>query len=95
MIGTSIEVSKKKSGIFLAIVSEVHSGTEHTVELDDEYYRKLTAGRISAEELIEKSFYFLLKRESSKSILSRFNLKIIQRYFPEYEQEIMEEHDGN
>jgi len=95
MTGTGIEVRKKKSGDFLVIVSGTHSGTEHIVELDEEYYRKLTGGRISAEELIINSFNFLLKRESSEMILSRFNLKIIQRYFPEYEQEIMEAQDEN
>ena len=33
---------------------------------------------------------FLLEREPKESILSRFDLPIISRYFPEYEEEIGE-----
>ncbi|MBL7197436.1 MAG: hypothetical protein ISS47_05015 [Candidatus Omnitrophica bacterium] len=73
---------------FLVIVDEGNSKTEHTVTLDDEYYQKLTRGKITEEELIRKSFQFLLERESKETILSRFNLKVIKRYFPKYEEEI-------
>jgi len=31
---------------------------------------------------------FLLERESKESILSTFDLRVIEKYFPEYEQEI-------
>ncbi|MEW6680805.1 MAG: hypothetical protein AB1297_07320, partial [bacterium] len=58
------------------------------VTLDDGYYQDLTKGNITKEELIERSFEFLLKREPKESILSRFNLKVINRYFPEYEEDI-------
>ena len=40
------------------------------------------------EELIRKSFEFLLEHEPKESILSRFDLTVISRYFPEYEGEI-------
>jgi len=83
-----IEVKKKKEGEFLVIVDEENSRTKHRVELDDEYYRALTQGKITEEELLKKSFRFLLERESKESIFSRFNLKVIKRYFPEYEEEI-------
>lgn len=83
-----IEVKKKNAGEFLVIVEEGSSKTRHNVELDDEYYRKLTGGEITKEELIKKSFEFLLEKESKESILSRFNLEVIKRYFPEYEKEI-------
>jgi hypothetical protein len=38
--------------------------------------------------LVEKSFEFLLERESNTSILSSFDLPVIGRYFPEYESTI-------
>jgi len=82
-----IEV-KKKDGEFIVTVEEGGSRTRHVVTLDNEYYEKLTHGKITEEELIERSFEFLLKRESKESILSRFNLKVINRYFPEYESKI-------
>jgi hypothetical protein len=83
-----IEVKKKNEKEFAVVVDEEGSKTEHTVTLNDDYYQRLTGGRITKEELIKKSFQFLLERESKESILSRFNLEIIKRYFPEYEEEI-------
>ena len=47
-----------------------------------------TGGKNSEEELIKRSFDFLLKRESKESILSQFNLKVISTYFPGYEKQI-------
>ena len=48
----------------------------------------MTKGIKSKEELILFSFKFLLERENNTSILSNFNLEIIQNYFPEYKNEI-------
>jgi hypothetical protein len=36
------------------------------------------------ERLLEASFEFLLQREPATSILSRFALSVIERYFPDY-----------
>ena len=38
--------------------------------------------------LVEESFRFLLEREPKESILSRFSLSTIERYFPEYAEQI-------
>lgn len=62
--------------------------TTHTVTLIDSYHQKLTDGKITPEELIERSFEFLLEREPNTSILRRFDLPVIQTYFPEYEKTI-------
>jgi hypothetical protein len=62
--------------------------TTHTVTLSPKYYEQLTGKRVSPELLIEKSFEFLLERESNTSILSTFDLPVINRYFPEYERTI-------
>lgn len=62
--------------------------TKHTVLLTDEYYDSLTKKKISKKKLLEYSFYFLLDKESNTSILSSFELSIISKYFPEYENEI-------
>ena len=40
------------------------------------------------EELLEASFAFLLDREPKESILRRFELPVIERYFPDYPQRI-------
>jgi len=62
------------------------NGMDFNVSLDQGYYEKLTSGKIGKEELIKRSFEFLLEREPKESILKNFNLKVIQRYFPEYEK---------
>jgi len=62
--------------------------TTHTVTVRPEYCERLTGGRVPAERLLERSFDFLLERESNRSILSSFDLSVIQRYFPAYEETI-------
>jgi hypothetical protein len=37
------------------------------------------------EGLVERSFAFLLEREPSSAILATFDLSVIQRYFPDYD----------
>ena len=70
------------------VTVEGASTTVHSVTVTPEYLQKLTGGHASAETLIEKSFEFLLERESNTSILRSFDLTVIQRYFPEYERTI-------
>jgi hypothetical protein len=82
-----IEVVQKGDGIFEVTVKE-STTTTHTVTLSSDYYLKLTAGKVPAEILIEKSFEFLLERESNEMILSHFDLPVIVDYFPEYETNI-------
>jgi len=83
-----IKVKKKNEQEFLVTIEEEGSRSEHTVSLEDDYYQNLTDGKTSKEELIRKSFKFLLEREFKESILSEFNLRIIKNYFPEYEEKI-------
>ncbi len=79
-----IKVEKKNQQEFTVKVE----GKEYNISLDDDYWQDLTGGKIPKEELIKKSFEFLLEREPKESILSRFNLRIINQYFPEFEEEI-------
>jgi len=83
-----IEVKKKRQQEFMVKVEEKGSSTEHTVTLDDNYHQELTQGKTTKEELIRKSFEFLLEREPKESILSKFNLRVIRQYFPEFDQKM-------
>ena len=85
----TIRVEKTGDGVYQVTV-ENGSTTRHTVTVTPEYWQRLTGGRVSSETLIEKSFEFLLERESNSSILPSFDLPVIQRYFPEYESIIGE-----
>jgi hypothetical protein len=40
------------------------------------------------ETLVRATFEFLLEREHVRSILTRFDLTVVSRYFPEYPAEI-------
>jgi hypothetical protein len=82
-----IQVEKLDDTTFKVTVTS-GSTTTHTVTVSPDYYQKLTGGGVPAETLVEKSFEFLLEREPNTSILSRFDLPVIGRYFPEYEREI-------
>lgn len=84
----TIEVEMVKEGALRVKVSEGQSQSSHDVTVPHDYYQKLTGGRVSVNELVKRSFEFLLEREPKESILKRFDLQVINRYFPEYEREI-------
>jgi hypothetical protein len=83
-----VSVKKRDENHYTVTVREGGSETTHQVELDDKYYRKVTDGSLSKADLVRRSFEFLLAREPKESILGRFHLSVIARYFPEYESEI-------
>ena len=73
---------------FEIAVREGASETRHIVTVAHDYARKLAGAKGSIEDLVRRSFEFLLEHEPKESILRRFDLKDISRYFPEYEREI-------
>lgn len=83
-----IEVEKTGDFEFRVRIIEKNGETAHYVTLKQEDYARLTGGKIEPEELVRSSLEFLLEREPRESILSRFDLSVISRYFPEYEREI-------
>jgi hypothetical protein len=82
-----VTVEKVKDNTYKVTVT-AGATTTHTVTLDPAYYQKLAGDKCSPERLVEKSFEFLLQRESNSSILRSFDLPVIGRYFPEYESTI-------
>ena len=83
----SILIKELSNDKFVIIVNK-NTITKHKVLLTDEYHESLTKKKISKKKLLEYSFQFLLDREPNTSILSFFELNIISKYFPEYENEI-------
>jgi hypothetical protein len=84
----NITVETSSETEFKVTVTDPGGQTTHTVTVDPDYARKLTGGKAGTAELVERSFEFLLEREPKESILRRFDLPVIARYFPEYEREI-------
>ena len=80
----SVEVEPIEADDFLVRV-DASTPTEHRVTLTDAYWNQIWNGRLTKDAIIERSFAFLLERESNVSILRSFELPVIQRYFSEYE----------
>lgn len=84
---TEIQVTKEGSDVYRVRVRDDDGSTEHRVTATAEHLRTYAPGA-KTESLIEESFRFLLEREPKESILGRFELPVIARYFPEYPEEI-------
>ncbi len=82
---TDINIVKVNQNTYQVTVID-NNTTTHDVHVEKTYALQLTQGKISTTELIIKSFEFLLEREPNTSILRQFDLPLINRYFPEYEQ---------
>ena len=74
------ELSKDK----FEITVKADQLTKHIVSVTDQMLLKLTNNKTSKEELLNFSFNFLLEREPNTSILSKFDIIVISKYFPEY-----------
>jgi hypothetical protein len=90
-VGTSFVVNTTQSPngwtCHVLIDENGRTVTEHTVDVTTADVKRL-APDSSVEDLVRRSFEFLLERESPQSILRRFTLSDIERYFPEYPQVI-------
>ena len=84
-----MKIEKLTEDIFKVTVSGGVT-TQHEVTVNDIAHYDLTKGRITKKELLYFSFKFLLDREPNTSILSKFDITVISRYFSEYESELLQ-----
>lgn len=82
-----IEVTEAGPGTFRVVVREGGGETTHEVSASEADLARYGAADDPAG-LVERSFRFLLAREPKEAILGRFELPVIERYFPEYADEI-------
>jgi hypothetical protein len=80
-----ITITRQTDGTFNV---ETPAGTTHNVGVPAGYPDSLGCGHVTPEELVRASFEFLLEREPASSILRKFSVHVISRYFPEYPAEI-------
>lgn len=73
---------------FTVVVREGRSESRHAVTMTRQACERLTRGRHAPERCIEAAFRFLLEREPKEAILGRFDVTVIARYFPDFEQEL-------
>ena len=71
-------------------VRDERSTTDHEVLVDEIDLPAALDGAETAdvEHLVRATFDFLLEREPKESILRRFDLSVVRRYFPDYPDEI-------
>ena len=82
-----ITVESSGGSVYLVTVTQGRNQTRHEVTVTPDDVKRY-APDATPERLLEASFEFLLEREPASSILSRFALPVIERYFPEYRQVI-------
>jgi hypothetical protein len=83
-----IEVEHVSPDEFRVRVIERETETSHLVTAKKADCERIAAGKIEPAELVKRSFEFLLENEPKESILARFDLSVITRYFPAFEREI-------
>ena len=71
---------------FEVIVFVGNGETRHNVTMARDTCERLTMGTHTPERCIEAAFRFLLDREPKESILRRFDITVISRYFTEFER---------
>jgi hypothetical protein len=84
---TSISVVHEDGSVYRVTVADDRGETSHQVTVWPSDVERYAPGS-TPEELLDASFRFLLEREPKEAILSRFELPVIERYFPEYRQAI-------
>lgn len=85
-----IKVVRLSQTLFRVEIKEGSSKTFHDVTASGSDINRYGRG-VPAEHLIEASFQFLLEREPKESILSSFELRLIEQYFPEYPKNIFQQ----
>ena len=82
-----VEIDVVAEGASYRVTVTDGGSSTHLVTVAPSDLERLAEGR-SVEALLEASFRFLLDREPKESIMGRFDLNVISRYFPEYESKI-------
>ena len=83
----TISIKKQTEDVFVVTV-EGNATTTHTVTVTDQSLTDLTDDKVTKEQLLEFSFNFLLDREPNTSILSKFDINVISKYFSDYRDEV-------
>ena len=83
MVRPQISVESSGGVVYRVVVTQGREETTHEVTVTPEDVARYAPGS-TPQRLLEASFEFLLEREPASSILSRFPLPVIERYFPEF-----------
>jgi hypothetical protein len=84
---SQITVTHRTGAVYDVTIADAQGSTRHEVTVWPSDVQRYAPGALP-EELVEASFAFLLEREPKEAIMSRFELPVIERYFPDYPAEI-------
>jgi hypothetical protein len=87
-MATKIDVEQVSAEEFQVGVADSKNERSYRVTLRKPDYDRIAEGKVDPAELVRRSFEFLLENEPKESILARFDLPVIGRYFPDYEREM-------
>lgn len=83
-MAAEITVDELPDGDFEVEVRDGPTVTRHVVTVPPGFTTQFGDPDLDPAELVRQSFVFLLEQEPATSILSRFGLDVIPRYFPDY-----------
>jgi hypothetical protein len=85
----TVQASRSGGGWVCQVAVELRGQrTEHAVTVSPASLARWGAGseQKDVENLVSRSFEFLLEREPPSAILRQFELSTIESYFPEYDE---------
>jgi hypothetical protein len=80
----SIRVDALADGEWAVTIDDAGHTTRHVVTVPSGYAQAIGCSGVSDAALVRASFAFLLDREPAGSILRRFSVDVIPRFFSEY-----------
>ena len=82
MATVDVTVTQETAGWTAHVRVADRTTTTHRVRVTHAEHERFGGGDV--QELVRRSFDFLLAREPNTSVLREFSLATIERYFPEY-----------
>jgi hypothetical protein len=79
-----VTVAQVGAGAYAVTTSGAGRTTTHTVRVPARLPETLGCTHVPVDELVRRSFMFLLEREPATAILQTFSLEQIGDYFPDY-----------
>ena len=72
---------------FEVVIRDWSGETHYQVTMSAVTFERLSGGNATPEECVHAAFRFLLDREPKNSVLRRFDVSVIEHFFPEFFRE--------
>jgi hypothetical protein len=85
----SVSVTSDPSGgglVFDVIVRDARGESRHRVTIQADEARRWAKFGAEPSGCVEAAMRFLIDREPKESILSAFDMRVVRRYFPEFDE---------